>query len=195
MNFSEDARLHNALNKFVEQLLYNNFTGNLWDIDFLNSMDREELGEQFASSYISEYANEFEDDNSSASHLSVYAAKQIDRLIPRLYFLESNKDLSTKYTPLLARRVYEVKGKDGFSITANIRYQFDHDFTDENKMISETTATEKQIAFLQKLGKAKGYLLWHEEYLSKTYANQMITYLDKEQGEEPTVFSFFFVSK
>lgn len=195
MSFSEDAKLHHALNTFVRDLIYNQYTKSLWDIDFLNSMDKEDLGERFARSYVSEYSNEFDQDNESEEHLAIYAAKQIDRLIPRMYFLENNKELCNKYAPLLVRRIYETRGKDGFSITAKFKYQFDHDFSEERKMLKETTATEKQIAFLKKLGRAEGYLLWHEDYLSKTYANQMITYLQEKQGEEPTVFPFFFVSK
>ena len=113
----------------------------------------------------------------------------------KMYFLESNRELAREYTPLLVKRIYEVKGKDGFQVTSKIKYQFDHDFSEEEKVLAEMKATDKQIAYLKKLGKLKGYLLWHEEYLSKTYANQMITYLEKEQGEEPTVFPFFFVSK
>lgn len=88
MTFDEDAKLHNALNNFVLDLIYNKYNETLWDVEMLNHMDREELGEQFASGYVKHYANEFEENKDSIEHLSVYAAKEIDRLIPRLYFLE-----------------------------------------------------------------------------------------------------------
>lgn len=195
MQFSENANLHNALNNFVEDLIYNKYTERLWDVEFLNSMDKKELGQKFAYSYIRKYQNEFENEEYTQADLANYAAHQIDRLIPRVYFLEDNIELCNKYTPLLVRRLFDVKGKDGFKSVAGIEYQFEHDFTQEKDILKETTATEKQITYLKKLGQAEGYLLWHEEFLSKTYANQMITYLQEKQGEQPTVFPFFFVSK
>ena len=195
MQFNENANLHNALNNFVQDLIYNKYTERLWDVEFLNSMDKTELGQRFAYSYMRKYPNECETEEYSQTDLSKYAAVQIDRLIPRIYFLETKIDLCNKYTPLLARRLYDVKGKDGFKATVDFKYQFEHDFTQEKEILKETTATDKQITFLKKLGQAEGYLLWHEEFLSKTYANQMITYLQDKQGEQPTVFPFFFVSK
>lgn len=195
MTFDEDAKLHNALNNFVLDLIYNKYNETLWDVEMLNHMDREELGEQFASGYVKHYANEFEENKDSIEHLSVYAAKEIDRLIPRLYFLEKNHEICEKYSPLLARRIYDVKGKDGFQATEGMQYQFDHDFSDEQRIIKASKASDKQISFLKKLGKDEGYLLWHEDFLSKTYANQMITYLSEKNSEQPTVFTFFFVSK
>ena len=195
MQFNENANLHNALNNFVQDLIYNKYTERLWDVEFLNSMDKTELGQRFAYSYMRKYPNECETEEYSQTDLSKYAAVQIDRLIPRIYFLETKIDLCNKYTPLLARRLYDVKGKDGFKGTVDFKYQFEHDFTQEKEILKETTATDKQITFLKRLGQAEGHLLWHEEFLSKTYANQMITYLQDKQGEQPTVFPFFFVSK
>ena len=63
------------------------------------------------------------------------------------------------------------------------------------KTIDETKATEKQIQYLNDLGKSIGYLLWNEQYLSKNYANQLIEYLSEKSYTEPIIFSFFFISK
>ena len=68
-------------------------------------------------------------------------------------------------------------------------------FSETRKPIADSTATEKQIQSLNDLGKNIGYLLWHEEYLSKNYANQLIEYLSEKNYTEPAIFSFFFVSK
>jgi hypothetical protein len=196
MNFEDNAALHNALNNFVHDLIYNHYTESLWDPDYINSWDREELGEQFASSFVNQHSEEMDDlTEGEKARLSMYSAKQIDLLIPRAYFLEIQAPLAQKYTPLLARRIYDIKGKDGFQTINNIKYQFDHDFTTVKNALKETAASEKQITYLQNLGKTSGYLLWHEEYLTKNYANQMIEYLTEKSYEEPLIFPFFFVSK
>ena len=195
--FEEDATLHNGLNNFVKNLIYNSFTDNLFDATFLNALDREELGEQFTNSYVLEYKPDCRPEQMEMykNQLSVYAAKEIDRLIPFFYFMELNTELSSRYTPLLTRRIYETKGKDSFQCTADFEYKYDHDFNAHRELLKKSSATDKQISLLKDLGKKIGYLLWHEEYLSKTHASQLIEYLSEKNVQEPIVFSYFFVSK
>ncbi len=197
LQFEEDAILHNCLNNFVKDLILNSFTDNLWDATFLNSLDRDELGEQFICSYIREYKPDCSGEEliNYRNELLIYSSKEIDRLIPYFYFMESNTELSNKYTPLLTRRIYDTKGKDNFQCTAELEYKFDHDFTAHKDLLKKSSATEKQITLLKDLGKKIGYLLWHEEYLSKTHASQLIEYLSEKNVQEPIIFSYFFVSK
>lgn len=202
LNFDESAKVHYLLNEFVLDVIYNPCSNELWKVDYLNSIDREELGEQFSDIFEKEYEEELLNENGNLNEelkelLADYASKEIDRLIPKVYFLENNKELCEQYTTLLVRRIYDTSGKDAFSYTKHFVYQFDHEdaFSEIQKTITESRATEKQVQYLNDLGKNIGYLLWHEEYLSKNYANQLIEYLSEKNYTEPVIFSFFFVSK
>ena len=62
-------------------------------------------------------------------------AKQIDRLLPRFYFMENHRDLSEKYTSLLTKRIFTNYGKDGFEETENFIYQFEQDFSKAERRI------------------------------------------------------------
>lgn len=202
MKFSENAKVHYLLNEFVLDLIYNPYTKDLWGVDYLNSIDRQDLGEQFVKIFIREYEEELVDnegkiDKELKKLLTDYAAREIDRLIPKVFFMEKNKELCKEYTPLLVRRIYDISGPSAFEYTKNFKYQFKHTdtFSEIKKTMEESKATEKQIQYLNDLGKNIGYLLWHEEYLSKNYANQLIEYLSEKNYTEPVIFSFFFVSK
>ena len=202
MSFSENAKVHYLLNEFVLDLIYNPYTKVLWEPEYLNSIDREDLGEQFVKIFAREYEEEVIDekgnkDKAILNLLAEYSSREIDRLIPKIYFLEKNKELCSEYTQLLVRRIYDTSGHKAFDYTKNFKFQFDHDvtFSEIKKTISDSKATEKQIQYLNDLGKNIGYLLWHEEYLSKNYANQLIEYLSEKSYVEPVIFSFFFVSK
>lgn len=202
MNFNENAKVHYLLNEFVLDVVYNSISKELWNVDYLNSIDRQELGEQFTKIFVREYEEEVVDekgklDNELLKLLIGYSSREIDRLIPKVYFLEKNKELCNKYTQLLVRRIYDTSGNSAFDYTKGFKYQFNHkdEFIEIKKTIDESKATEKQIQYLNDLGKNIGYLLWHEEYLSKNYANQLIEYLSEKTYEEPVIFSFFFVSK
>lgn len=194
INFDEDAKLYIALNDFIHDLLYNTYTNKLFEPELLNKIDRIELATRFSDVYTNEYEGDFTD-KSKVEELINYAAKEIDRLIPKVYFIEMNKAMCEKYTPLFVRRIYDTEGKDGFDIIDRFSYAYEHDFSEEKKYIKESLASEKQITFLKTLGKNAGYLLWHEKYLSKTYANQIIEYLSEKTAIEPVIFPFFFVSK
>lgn len=202
MSFSENAKVHYLLNEFILDLIYNVYSKELWQPEYLNTIDREDLAEQFVRIFAREYEEELLDakgkrDEEIVVLLTDYASKAIDRLIPKVYFLEKNKELCEKYTPLLARRIYDTAGHTAFAYTKNFKFQFNHDeeFAETRKIIQESKATEKQIQYLNDLGKNIGYLLWNEEYLSKNYANQLIEYLSEKSYVEPVIFSFFFVSK
>ena len=56
--FSENAKVHFLLNEFVLKLIYNEFSNELWNPEYLNSIDREDLGEQFVNIFIQEYEEE-----------------------------------------------------------------------------------------------------------------------------------------
>ena len=202
MGFDENAKVHYLLNEFVLSVIYNPIGGELWNTDYLNSLDREDLGEQFVQIFIREYEEEVVDrfgarDNELVKYLTRYASQEVDRLIPKIYFLEKNKELCEQYTPLLVRRIFDVAGHTAFPYTKGFRYHYNHRerFEEIKKTMEDSKATEKQIQYLNDLGKNIGYLLWHEEYLSKNYANQLIEYLSEKNYTEPVIFSFFFVSK
>lgn len=201
MVLSENAKLHNMLNEFVMELIRNPKTNDLWDADHLNRIDREDIGEVFVKHFINEYEEEVIDENGRVDKqlvklLNDYCSKAIDRLIPKIYFLEYNEPICRTYTPLLVRRIFDVDGMT-YPYMSNFKYHFNHSeiFSEIKKTIEDSTATEKQIQYLNDLGKNIGYLLWHEEYLSKNYANQLIEYLSEKNYTEPAIFSFFFVSK
>jgi hypothetical protein len=202
MKFDENAKVHYLLNEFVLDLVYNSCSKELWQPEYLNTINREEAGEQFVRIFIREFEEELVDergklDTELVKLLTDYSCKEIDRLIPKVYFIETNKELCEKYTQLLVRRIFDVAGHKAFNYTRDFIYHYEHKkiFKEIQKTMEETKATEKQIQYLNDLGKNIGYLLWHEEYLSKNYANQLIEYLSEKNYEEPVIFSFFFVSK
>lgn len=201
MVLSENAKLHHMLNEFVQELIRNPKTNELWDVDHLNRIDREDIGEVFVKHFVNEYEEEVVDEKGKVDKqliklLNDYCSKAIDRLIPKMYFLEYNEPICKAYTPLLVRRIFDVDGLS-YPYMTRFQYYFNHSeiFSEIKKTIEDSTATEKQIQYLNDLGKNIGYLLWHEEYLSKNYANQLIEYLSEKNYTEPAIFSFFFVSK
>ena len=203
LKFSENAKVHYLLNEFVLDVIYNDITKDLWDVKYLNSIDRDDLGEQYVNIFVREYEEELIDsktgkiDEDLKMALTDYAKREIDRLIPKIYFVEKNKELCEMYTKILVRRVYDVANNSEFKYMKDFKYQYDHSkiLKEIKENIKETQATEKQIQCLESLGKNIGYLLWHEEYLSKNYANQLIKYLMETDYVEPAIFSFFFVAK
>lgn len=202
-DFSENAKVHYLLNEFILDTIYRFDNSNeLWDSKYLNSLDRKELAEQYLDFFLENYPEElFDKDNkvskSAVKTLKIYADNEIDRLIPKIYFLEKNKELSDKYTQILTRRIFDTSGASNLECTKNLIYVYSHtkEFKEIKKTIEETKATEKQVQYLNDLGKSIGYLLWNEQYLSKNYANQLIEYLSEKSYIEPAIFSFFFVSK
>lgn len=202
-NFSENAKVHYLLNEFILEVIYRFDNSNeLWDSKYLNSIDRKDLADQYIDLFLQNYPEELHDqdgkvDKSGVKALRNYADNEIDRLIPKIYFLEVNKQLSETYTPILTRRIFDTSGAENLECTKNMKYMYSHakEFKAIKKTIEETQATEKQIQYLNDLGKAIGYLLWNEQYLSKNYANQLIEYLSEKSYIEPAIFSFFFVSK
>ena len=202
-SFSENAKVHYLLNEFILDIIYRFDNSNeLWDSKYLNSLDRKTLAEQYTNFFLENYPEELYDKDHKVSKnaikaLKTYADNEIDRLIPKIYFLEKNKELSDKYTPILTRRIFDTSGAENLECTKNFIYAYYHskEFKELKKTIEETKATEKQIQYLNDLGKSIGYLLWNEEYLSKNYANQLIEYLSEKSYIEPAIFSFFFVSK
>lgn len=202
-NFSDNAKVHYLLNEFVLEVIYRFDNSNeLWDSKYLNSIDRKDLAEQYVQQFLENYPEELYDENNNVDKVGVkalrnYADTEIDRLIPKIYFLEVNKGLSEQYTQILTRRVFDTSGAENLECTKELKYAYNHnkEFRNIKKQIEETKATEKQIQYLNDLGKAIGYLLWNEQYLSKNYANQLIEYLSEKSYIEPAIFSFFFVSK
>lgn len=202
-DFSENAKVHYLLNEFILDIIYRFDNSNeLWDSKYLNSLDRKELAEQYINFFLENYPEELYDKDRKVSKtaiktLKAYADNEIDRLIPKIYFLEKNKELSDKYTPILTRRIFDTSGAENLECTKNFTYAYAHtkEFKELRKTIEETKATEKQVQYLNDLGKSIGYLLWNEEYLSKNYANQLIEYLSEKSYVEPAIFTFFFVSK
>ena len=202
-DFSENAKVHYLLNEFVLELIYRyDNPDELWDAKYLNSIDRKDLAEQYVNLFLENYPEELHDENAVVDKVGIkalrnYADTEIDRLIPKIYFLEINKELSKQYTQILTRRVFDTSGAENLACTKEFQYAYNHnkEFRKIKKQIEETKATEKQVQYLNDLGKAIGYLLWNEQYLSKNYANQLIEYLSEKSYVEPAIFSFFFVSK
>lgn len=202
-DFSENAKVHYLLNEFILDIIYRFDDSNeLWDAKYLNSIDRKDLAEQYIELFIDNYPEELYNqdnniDKTAIKTLKNYADTEIDRLIPKIYFLEKNKQLSEQYTPILTRRIFDTSGAENLECTKDFRYSYSHnkEFKKIKKVIEESQATEKQIQYLNDLGKSIGYLLWNEQYLSKNYANQLIEYLSEKSYIEPAIFSFFFVSK
>jgi hypothetical protein len=202
-NFHENAKVHYLLNEFILDIIYRfDNSEELWDVKYLNSLDRKDLAEQYVEFFLENYPEELYDNERKVSKtaiksLKTYADNEIDRLIPKIYFLEKNKELSDKYTQILTRRIFDTSGVENLECTKDFVYAYPHtkEFKEIKKTIEQTKATEKQIQYLNDLGKSIGYLLWNEEYLSKNYANQLIEYLSEKSYVEPAIFSFFFVSK
>lgn len=192
MQFNEDAEINSEINNYIKKIAYNPYTGNLWDIETVNTLNRTFLAEEFANIFftnknITISRKEYDD-------FIVYVAKQIDRLLPRFYFMENHRDLSEKYTSLLTKRIFTTYGKDGFEETEDFIYQFEQDFSKEEEYIKKTAASSAQIELLKKLTLEQGYQLINFEYLTKTNANAIIKYFNGESDTEPIVFDFFTVA-
>ena len=117
-NFSENAKVHYLLNEFILEVIYRFDNSNeLWDSKYLNSIDRKDLADQYIDLFLQNYPEELHDqdgkvDKSGVKALRNYADNEIDRLIPKIYFLEVNKQLSETYTPILTRRIFDTSGAE-----------------------------------------------------------------------------------
>ena len=193
MQFNENAEINTEINNYIKKIAYNPYTGNLWDIETVNTLNRQFLAEEFANTFLTNKNFPISSKEEYNEFIS-YVAKQIDRLLPRFYFMENHRDLSEKYTSLLTKRIFTTYGKDGFEETEDFIYQYEQDFSQEEEYIKKTSATESQITLLKKISAEQGYQLINSEYLSKTNANAMIKYFNGDSDTEPIVFDFFTVA-
>lgn len=195
MVFNENAEINSEINNYIKKISYNPYTGNLWDAETMNTLDRKFLAEEFAEDFLCDDENYNEiGGECNYNEFINYVSKKIDRLIPRFFFMENHRDLSEKYTSLLTKRIFTTYGKDGFEETENFIYQFPQDFTKEEEYIKKTAATPAQIELLKKLTSAQGYQLVNSEYLTKTNANAIIKYFNGESDIEPVCFEFFTIA-
>lgn len=196
--FENNSEINKSIEKFTRRIIYDTYTGKLRDAECLNNFKRMDLAKEFVSAYFDEdrLSAEGYDSIGGAANLSdftEYVAKAIDRLIPRLYFMESNHKLSERYTSLLTNRIWNTYGKDGFDCTKDLKYFYDHDFTIEKNSVKDTAATPKQLDYLAKLAKQNGYQLNNIEYMSKPHAAGLIEYFSGNSDIEPVNFDFFTV--
>ena len=197
--FRKNKDINKMIDNFLRKVMFNVYTGELWEPEVINDYDRLELAKEFASEYFSPSRLQEEGYDSIGGKENMqdfldYVAVKIDRLIPRLYFLELNKDFSEQYTSLLTNRIFFTYGKDGFDDTQDLIYQYDQDFSEEEKFIKESAASKKQLEYLDKLAEPQGYQIINTEYLSKINANNLIEYFKGDIGAEPIVFSFFTIA-
>jgi hypothetical protein len=194
IKFKDNAEINSEINDYVKKISYNPYTGELWDIESINVLNRQELAKEFANNFF--YDKDFDIINGKENYedFILYVAKQIDRLIPRFFFMENHGDLSEKYTSLLTKRIFTTYGKDGFEETEHFIYHYDQDFSQEDEYIKKTSATKAQIELLKKLSIEQGYQLINIEYLNKNQANSIIKYFNGETDDEPIVFDFFTIA-
>lgn len=190
-----NSKIYNIIDSeiinYLEKISFNQYTNNLLDTESINILDRECAAENFLEDFF--YNGNYEIINEiKYNELISYVAKQIDRLIPRFFFIINHKDLCIKYTSALVHRIFLTHGKDGFEETKSFIYHYEQDFSNEIENINKTKVTPAQIQLLDKLLSEHGYQLINSEYLSKTYANAIIKYLNGEQ-KEPVWFDFFTV--
>jgi len=188
--------INKSIEKFTNKLLKNAYTGKLWDEETMNAFDRKQLAKEFIDEYFSESKLKAEGYDAIGGKKNIndfqeYVARRIDRLIPRLYFMESNRTLSERYTGLLTKRIFTTNGKEGLACTQKLVYKYEHDFSEEEKYIKTSRPTKKQMDYLEKLSKQNGFQLCNAEYLSKNYAASLIEYLNEQSSVEPVIFDFF----
>lgn len=194
MQFSENAEINSEINNYIKKIAYNPYTGNLWDVETMNTLNRNFLAEEFANNFFSGDTSIFVSDKRAYNEFINYVAHQIDRLLPRFYFMENHRDLSERYSALLTKRIFTTYGKDGFEETEHFIYQFEQDFTTEENYINKTAASQAQIDLLKRLTVEQGFQLINSEYLSKNYASDIIKYFNGEVSSEPAFFDFFTVA-
>lgn len=194
--FQDNSEINKCIESFTQNLLINGLTGELWDAETLNEFDRTELAKEFIDGYFSETKLKSEGYDAiggkkNYDEFKTYVAHQIDRLIPRLYFMKANEALSDKYTPLLTKRIFTTNGKDGLNCTKDLKYVYEQDFSVENDYIKSSQPTKRQLNYLEKLSTQNGFQLCNTEYLSKNYATSLIEYLNEQGTLEPINFNFF----
>lgn len=162
--------------------------------DILNDIDRIALAEEFCKKNyygINGVINERHKIKSFTNEeLLLDIAKQIDRLIPKRYFML--KQIEAGINKDVAKNRYT-----GIHQVPELKYQFNHLYTKDNKdirhefqnyiqYIDREIATYKQLTYLQNLGKEFGYILINEDKLKKWDASSLIGFLinDEKIDEE-----------
>lgn len=188
-NSKSYAIVDSEIINYLQKISFNQYTNNLYDIEKMNLIDRKKAAKEFTEEFF--YNGYYEIINEiTYDELISYVAKQIDRLIPRFFFVIIHKELCKKYTSALVHRIFLTHGKDGFEYTKGFIYHFEQDFSVETENIKKTSVTQAQMQLLNKLLEEQGFQLINAEYLSKPYANAIIKYLNGEQ-KEPIWFEFF----
>ena len=196
--FSKNKKINSDISNFVKKIIFNVYTGEVWEPEVINDYNRKELAKEFATEFFSDNELLKNGYDSIGGKVNMpdfldYVARKIDRLIPRLYFMELNKDFSEQYTSLLTKRIFTTYGKEGFEVTSPLIYQYKHDFSEEEEYIRETSASPKQLEYLDTLAEQQGYQLVNTEYLSKINANNLIEYFKGPTEVEPIVFTYFVI--
>lgn len=197
--FEKNTEINADIDAFVKKLVFNSYTYEVWDVEYLNNCDRNELAREFASEFFDDkrLREQGYDAIGGKSHYNEfikYVALKIDRLIPRIYFMEANKEFSEQYNSLLTKRIFTTYGKDEFEATAGLVYKYPQDFSEEEGYIQETAASDKQIEYLDTLAGQQGFQLVNSEYLSKINANALIEYFKGTTEIEPIVFTYFIIA-
>lgn len=194
IKFSNNAEINYLINQYVKKCTYDKIPEDSWDCEYLNNLDREKEAEKIANFYFK--ANDYNSIGGpkNRNNFIKYISMQIDKLIPLFVFMNTNMKFQDRYNAILARRIFITKGKDYFPITQNLIYKYDHDFSKENEYIKKTLVTEKQLEYLKKIAEEQGFQIINEEYLSRDYASNIISFISGKSEIEPRIFGFFVIT-
>ena len=96
-NYKNNIEINNLISQHVNMLTIDKDTNEVWDCDFLNSIDRLEEAKKVSQLYFKK--NDFNSIGGikNEEEFVEYIAKQIDKLIPLYCFMHTNKNLSDRY--------------------------------------------------------------------------------------------------
>ena len=193
-NYKNNIEINNLISQHVNMLTIDKDTNEVWDCDFLNSIDRLEEAKKVSQLYFKK--NDFNSIGGikNEEEFIKYIAKQIDKLIPLYCFMHTNKNLSSRYNSILTRRIFNSHDKNHFPCTENLLYVYEQDFSKEKEYIKKTKVTINQMSFLKKLSDEQGFVIINKEYMTIENAKSLIAYLKGTIEHEPRLFNFFMIT-
>ena len=160
--------------------------GKLLSVDVINSWNRVQLAEQFATKNYND--PRYGDNATILENRDLFikeVAIKIDELIPKRYFVKfhsMNNTYNTKDGTILQKR---FKNKDSHKETRDLVYHYS---CNNGKEPFVTYATKKQLDYLEYLAAESGYVLKNIDLLELNKARELIGFL---LGNEETIEDMF----
>lgn len=154
--------------------------GSLVRVNVVNKWERKDIAEKFIEEFLvvdGSISNKYALIGGVKNKLIFIreVAYTVDELIPKMYYIKYNLINNGGDLEVISK---EYMGKDNHDITSDLIYKYNCNVNKDIKNHPKGLATEKQIAYIKRLARAKGVCLKNLDKLKCGVAPKLIAYLN-----------------